>query len=301
MISAFWSVVQDLFWFVFGRSHVETPSVTYATLPPRLPVASLAEPLAPVLLPKTASLETIAPPVETPVTQPDVPLSGLEPNPAAPLHEPTVMYVSNLAGTPCLRTPTFEFDSVLLIIPYGAAVTVAAYTGRYARVLHGATTGWVFKDDVTPHKQAVWPELKEWVIYQADAPEVKKIRALIGDSFSSGDLDLPLQAGEYIALRLKTENRNIAWPENRPRLPGNWQTILKGVAGIHNTIMPRTGSVMEWQTESDGGRLAFVESVGPDNTITVSCVGLVMAGQFTKQAWVQEEWRELRPVFIEVT
>lgn len=301
MIQAFWAVVQDLFWFVFGRDTVVPAPVTYSALPPRLPVASLAEPLAPVLLPQTTPsvskkvIVPMVPPMTPPVAVPE------EAPVVHPLHEPTVMYVCNQAGTPCLQTPTFEFDAVIMIVPYGAAVTVAAYSGRYARVLHGSVTGWVFKDDLTPQKQAVWPELKEWVIYQAESPEVEKIRALIGDSFGSGSLGLPLQAGEYIALRLKTENRTIAWPEDRPRLPGSWQTILKGVAGIHNTIMPRTGSVMEWQTESDGGRLAFVEVVGPDNTITVTCVGLVMAGQYTRQVWTQAEWRELRPVFIEVT
>jgi hypothetical protein len=298
MLQDFWAVIADLFWFALGRSTSRDVPTPQSALPPRLPVASLSEPLAPVLLAQTAQPSTnneIAVsstlPTEPVTTVPaDTPVDH-------PLHEPTVMYVRNQAGTPCLLTPTFAFDAVQRIIPYGAAVTVAAY----ARVLHGAVTGWVFKDDVTPQKQEVWPELKEWVMYQADSPEVGKIRALISDSFGSGALQLPLQGGEYILLRLRTENRTITWPENRPRLPGSWQTILKGVAGIHNTILPRTGSVMEWQTESDGGRLAFVEAVGPDNTITVTCVGLVMAGQYTKQVWTQSEWRELRPVFIEVT
>lgn len=301
MIHAFWLVVQDLFWFALGREKNVIFSTPMASLPPRLPVASLAEPLAPVLLPQTTP--KVSKKISR-VSEIEVPITKKIETPSDaphPLHEPTVMYVSNQAGTPCLNTPSFEFDAVILIVPYGAAVTVATYNGRYARVLHGKVTGWVFKDDLTPQKNTVWPELKEWMLYQAESPEVEKIRALIGDNFGGTSLGLPLQGAEYIALRLKTENRLIAWPENRPRVPGSWQSILKGVAGIHSTIQPRTGSVMEWQTESDGGRLAYVEVVGPDNTITVSCVGLIMAGQYTKQVWTVSEWRELRPVFIEVT
>ncbi len=300
MINDLWSVIIDLFWFAVGRTSPTESTVAVSVLPPRLPVATLREPLASVLLSAPSEPVTEKPHLHS--SHPSVLSSPVVAETAVvhPLHEPTVMYVCNQDGTPCLRTPIVDLDSVQLIVPYGAAVTVAAYQGRYARVLHGSFTGYVFKDDLTPQKQAVWPELKEWVIYQADSTEVEKIRALVGRTLGSGASTLPLQAGEYILLRLRTENRLIAWPENRPQLPGNWQTVLKGVSGIHSTILPRTSSVMEWQTETDGGRLAFVESVSPDNTITVTSVGLVMAGQYTRQTWTQSEWRELRPVFITV-
>lgn len=217
------------------------------------------------------------------------------------LNEPAIMYVSALEGTVCLREPGGIFDAIITTLPFGTAVTVSAFSGRYAHVLKGNYTGWIMKDDITPHKHEVWPALQTWGMYGADNLVTVKIRALIGDEFGAGALALPLQAGEYILLRLLQDKRTIIWPDGRPRLPGSWQGLLKGTVGIHSTITPRTDTIMEWQTESDGGRLAYVEAVGLDGEITTSCVGLVVAGQYTKQVWGQGDWRELRPTFIEVS
>jgi hypothetical protein len=302
MVQAFFAVVIDLFWFALGRTSPVKVSEKNAELPSRLPVASLGEPLSPILLgpasdAQVTNVTTTIPPLESKAVEPTV---TREDSVTYPLHEPVVMYVRNQSGTPCMRAPRFEFDTVQMIIPYGAAVTVAAYDGRYARVLHGSVMGWVFKDDVTPQKADVWPDLKEWVIYQSDATAVSQIRALIADSFGSVTLQLPLQAGEYILMRLMADNRVITWPDERPRLPGSWQQILKGTKGIHMSIVPKTDTIMEWYSDTDGGRLAYVESVAPDNTIVTTCVGLIVAGQYTRQEWTQTEWRELRPVFIQV-
>jgi len=193
------------------------------------------------------------------------------------------------------------FDAIITTLSFGTAVTVAGFSGRYAHVQKGNYTGWVLKDDITPHKQDVWPELLTWGMYGAENPDTIKIRALINDEFGAGALALPLQAGEYVQLRLLQDKRTIIWPTGRPRLPGGWQSLLKGTLGIHSTITPKTDTIMEWQTENDGGRLAYVEAVGLDGVITTSCVGLVVAGQYTKQVWGAGDWKELRPTFIEVS
>ncbi len=293
MITAFIAVIEDLFWFVLGRAPsaqlVQSPLNVTQQLPPRPAMVSLGAATTPTLLPET-STAAVEPSV---IVLPSVPTT-------VPLHEPMVMYVQNPEGAASRVAPAVDFDTIQMIYPYGAAVSVSQFSENYAHVLRGDTQGWIRKDDVTPHKNEVWPVLREWVIYAAATAEAVKIRALIQDSFSGGTLALPLQAGEYILFRLLCDNRTIVWPDDRPRLAGLWQSILKGVPGIHATIMPKTDSVMEWQSESDGGRLAYVEAVGPDNTITTTCVGLIVAGQYTRQIWTQDQWRELRPVFIQV-
>lgn len=294
---AFWSVVHDLWLFITRDLVISHPVVVSGTqLPaPQIPLQLIQ---APVLLPIATTLET---PVEiTTKVVPELEIDTVTALPNTRLHEPSIMYVSALPGTVCLSEPDGSFDAIITTLPYGTAVTVSAFSGRYAYVLKGNYTGWIMKDDITPHKQDVWPELQTWGMYGADNPVTIKIRALIHDEFGAGSLSLPLQAGEYVHLRLAQDKRTIVWPDGRPRLPGSWQMILKGTVGIHSTITPKTDTIMEWQTESDGGRLAYVEAVGPDGAVTTSCVGLVVAGQYTKQVWQQSDWRELRPVFIEV-
>lgn len=292
MFTVFIAVIEDLFLFVLGRDStttivLETIPVT-KQLPPRTVRESLAAGMVPTLIP-----ETVTPPM---AAVPPV----LVPAQSFPLHEPIVMYVQNPLGAASRVTPAVDFDTIQMTHPYGTAVSVSQFSGNYAHVLRGDVKGWLLKDDLTPHKNEVWPVLREWVLYAAMTVEAVKIRALIQDSFAGGALALPLQAGEYILFRLLNDNRTIVWPDDRPRLPGFWQSILKGVSGIHATIMPKTDTVMEWQSESDGGRLAYVEGVSPDNTITTTCVGLIVAGQYTRQIWTQDQWRELRPVFIQV-
>jgi hypothetical protein len=292
MITVFIAVIQDLFWFVLGRDSVVTLVPTIVTTTKQLPPRA-AGPLLGTGVTQAVLSETVTPSVDQTV-------SSVVAIPSFPLHEPVVMYVQNPLGATSRVTPAADFDTIQMTHPYGTAVSVSQFSGNYAHVLRGDTKGWLLKDDLTPHKNEVWPILREWVIYGAAAAEAVKIRALIQDSFTGGKLALPLQAGEYVLFRLCNDNRTIVWPDNRPRLTGFWQSILKGVPGIRASIMPKTDTVMEWQSESDGGRLAYVEAVNPDNTITTTCVGLIVAGQYTKQVWTQDQWRELRPVFIQV-
>lgn len=311
---AFWSVVHDLWLFVIGDVFTNQPvalvssvqlqspkqPLQIGTVPDSLPVAdTVTRKVAPTILitapvatPMLPAQTIVAPPVDVIITTAAV---------HTRLNEPSIMYVSSLTGTVCLREPGGSYDAIITNLPFGTAVTVSAFSGRYAHVLKGNYTGWIMKDDITPHKHDVWPELQTWAMYGAENPVTTKIRALINDEFGAGSLALPLQAGEYILLRLLQDKRSIIWPDGRPRLPGSWQGLLKGTVGIHSTITPRTDTIMEWQTESDGGRLAYVEGVGLDGEITTSCVGLVVAGQYTKQVWGQADWRELRPTFIEVS
>ena len=286
----FWLVIKDLFWFALGRvplANVPEPK----SLPPRATAAFFL----------STAAATRAPVAETVSNAPLAP-SGISTPEAtgALLHAPVMMYVCRVDGTARNTAPQQEFDGVVEIVPYGTAVTVVGYRGRYASVLRAGHTGWILKDDLQSDKFSVWPQFTFKQEYLATDPDTIKVRAIIGDQFSAGTLALPLQAGEYITIRLMADHRSILWPSTRPRLPGDWQTILRGVSGIHNSISPKTDAVMEWQTEYGEGRLAYVEAVSPDNTISLSLVGLHDAGQYLTQTLTEAEWRELRPVFIEV-
>lgn len=285
----FWLVLKDLWRFVWGIEDAPPPPLI---APKNLPLlaevgtgigtetvdqtpAETNEGAQPQTLPETREVQTL-------------------------LHAPVVMYVSEFGGSPRLIAPLVEFDGEMEIIPYGAAVTVVGYRGTYASVLRAHHTGWVRKDHLVSDKLAVWPQLNVGERYYAADPDTKKVRALIGDEFGAGELALPLQPGEYILARLLDEQRRILWPTERPRLPGTWHTLLRGVSGIHASITPKTDAVMEWYTTDGAGSLAYVEAVAPDNTLALSLVGFAVAGEYQRLTFTESQWRELRPVFIEV-
>ena len=293
----FWLVIKDLFWFVVGKESVTMESVSkpHQSLPPKQMFVEIAAPLELPVIPETLTEESDLTYRDRSVTPESLPIAA----PQSLLHAPVIMYVAEALGTPFQITPQQEFDSVTEIIPYGAAVTVVGYRGRYASVLRHHT-GFVLKDHLQSAKTAVLPQFVAGVAYSATHPVTVMTRNIVHDEFGAGALALPLQAGEYVLERLLVDNRRITWGQERPRVPGTWQNLLKGTAGIHISITPKTDSIMEWNTESGEGRLAYVESVAPNVNIQVSLVGLAEAGVYETMEFTSEQWRELRPVFIEV-
>ena len=286
MLHIFWLVIQDLFEFVTGKPLTVLPFATNApALPPRPTTITIAPPKAVLSLEAQVTAD-VKPKEEVTIT--------------LPLHSPTVMYVIDESASQLLVLPQSAFDGCFEIVPYGTAVTVVGYSGRYASILRAGHTGWILKDSITPDKSAVWPQFIVNHEYRATDTETIKVRSLLHDSFGVGILSLPLQATEYVTVRLMNDHRSISWPKIRPRLPGSWQQILRGVPGVHNSISPKTDTIMEWTAESGEGRLAYVESVTPDNAISLTLIGLTMAGQYTTLQLPESAWRELRPVFIEV-
>lgn len=314
MWNNFCAVVLDLFWFAFGVHHKneivvygnQTPLSfsQYRAVSSSSTQKNIAAPQSPIFLaaPATTSL--------LPATTIDTKTAHSTINhikdgegtftPEAILHAPVVMYVITPGGTPCVYAPQLDFDAVIETLPYGTAVTVIGYQGRYASVNRSNITGWVDKEAITPQKNAVWPSFISGVTYGSDTPETVMTRTIISDMFGAGVLGLALQAGEYIAVRLKAEHRSITWSRKRPRVAGSWASLLRGTAGIHIGVSPKTDTIMEWQTEGGEGRLGYVEAVAPDLTITMSAVGVEESGRYTVKTMTEEIWRELRPVFIEV-
>ncbi len=307
----FWLVIKELFWFVMGT---DTPvplavNVECKTLPPKTTFVEIAPPTPVTLLGSVPGVGSIPGPEMTTLAPEPTLVPDRSENTAVPpvdqsltqalLYAPVIMYVSAAAGTPFQIAPQQEFDGVTEVLPYGSAVTVVGYRGRYASVLRHHT-GFVLKDHLQSDKTIVWPQFVSGTTYLASDPVTIMVRSIIADEFGAGALAIPLQAGEYIVERLLVDGRRITWSNERPRLPGTWQNLLKGTTGIHSGIAPKTDSVMEWNTDGGEGRLAYVETVAPDSSIQVSLVGLTEAGVYETKVFTSGQWRELRPVFIEV-
>jgi len=306
-------VIKDLWYFVTSEMRYWLPvshSVPALSSPERPPLLSPSESSAPLFLLSSSTAVSQATDVQSPlstVTEAvdfEVPPLDSEFVSHKPViffepFDPVVMYVATKwAG--CLITPRKDFDSVLTKFSYGTAVTVTGYQGEYAKVFWSHHEGWVRKDDITPNKSEVWPYLTSGTVYFATDEQVKKLRLLIGDTFNSSELSLPLQAGEWVVYRFREQNRNIPWPVTHGRISGDWQSLLKGVSGVHIGITPKTDSIMEWRGEDGIGRVAYVEKVAPDLTITISVVGFEVSGSFEERALLESEWREFRPVFIDI-
>jgi hypothetical protein len=200
---------------------------------------------------------------------------------------------------PLHREPTEAFDNVLTKLPYGTVVTEVRRSGRWVLIEAASRTGWVLADVVLPEAE-VLPQFKLGYAYDAPHGEVQKLRNSIADGFNGIGSCSPLMGVEYVTYKLKCGGRTIVWPETYNRLPGTWQRKLRGVRGIRIDVMPHTGSVMEYIID-DVGYVAYVEKVAPDLKITVSGIGLTNESQYTEQVLPHNVWRELRPVFIQVT
>ena len=212
----------------------------------------------------------------------------------------TVMYAGSI-DVSLYREPTQAFDGMIARITYGAMVMVLEQKGKFARVAHNGVEGWVLREDLADRAAHVYPDFVIGEKNELDDPNTIRLRAMIGDVFGGARVEYPLQAGEYVVYKLLRKGIEIAWPSVRPRLPGSWHTILKGVTGVHIGITPKTGSVMEYILPEEIGHVAYVEAVFPDETISISEANYPDSGIYNERVLTREEWRELRPVFIQVT
>jgi hypothetical protein len=221
-------------------------------------------------------------------------------HPADTTSRSMIMYTSN-ADVPLYTNPTIEFDTQLDTIPYGEMLMVLDAKGRFYKVAWNERIGWILKDDVVDRSAHAYPEFsigKENLAHDANTIH---IRAMLGDMFSATRAELPLQAGEYVSYKLLKKNIRISWPHVRPRTPGRWHQILRGVPNVHIGVMPKVGAIIEYVQDDDVGHVAVVESVLPDDTLVLSEANYPDSGRYNERTLTKEEWKELRPVFIEVS
>ena len=208
-------------------------------------------------------------------------------------------YFIGVIGTYFYQDPVLAFDSALKRLEYGKSVRLMALQGRWAQVRLAGIVGWVFKDALVLQIDDVYPRFTQEVQYNAEHPETIKLRACIDDEFGGARGVHPLSAAEYIHYKLKQKQRLIDWGDIRMRIPGTWQRKLRGGFGIHMGIISKTESVMEYVMD-DVGHLAFVEAVFPDGSIKITEIGKLDDHAYTETVLTPDQWKELRPVFIEV-
>ncbi len=196
--------------------------------------------------------------------------------------------------------PTFGFDSAVALLSYGTEVTVHKLGGRWAHVATSYGEGWILKDSLRRDSHDVFPILAPNNTYTHEHREVQKLRRCIADTFSGERSGLMLQDTEFVTYRLGERGTRIPWTGERPRAPGAWQKLLRGKKGVHISISPKEGIIMEY-THDDAGHLGFVEAVHRDESITVSAVGLINEGEYTESVLTHDVWKEMRPVFISVS
>jgi len=196
--------------------------------------------------------------------------------------------------------PTRSFDGVIRHIAYGDSFQLLGTQGKWCNVDHDGVRGWVHRDDITENSIELKPQFVIGEFYDAVHPSTLTLRTFIDDAFHAAPLDLPLQNVDYVSFILKERGRNISWPPVRPRIAGTWKRILKGIPGVHMGVRAKTGAIMEYVLENNTGQVAFVDSVYPDEGITISEVGYTTEGVYSERTLSKEEWKELRPIFIQV-
>jgi hypothetical protein len=194
--------------------------------------------------------------------------------------------------------PVVAFDVVMGSLSYGDQVRMLKIGGRWAYIKADEKEGWIFKDALREQAKDVFPLFEDGKVYDAMSEETKKLRLCIHDMFWGDKSSLLLTDAEYVTYKLQRKQRMLPWTEERPRTPGTWQKKLRGCFGVHIGIRPKTDSVMEYIIE-DIGYVAYVEAVFPDDSIKLSAVGLLEEGVFSETILAKEQWKELRPVFIE--
>jgi hypothetical protein len=223
-----------------------------------------------------------------------------EPISAQPSLESRVCYVSE-STLLCLQTPQKKFDTLRGIFSYGDMVRVMQQKNNWSFVEHSDLRGWVYTSGLETDESAVLPRFTKNSTYTAFEENTIKLRAFMQDALLGGELKLPLQSVEYIHYRLKKAGTKPHWPLERPRLPGNWQHILRGKRGVEIGLEPKTGSILECNGCQENEFLAYVESVTPDNTIVISCVGRTQDGVYEEMQYTKAQWQEWKPVFISFT
>lgn len=211
----------------------------------------------------------------------------------------TLVYIRGVS-VPIYKNPTIEFDTQIGTIPYGEMAMMLEPRGRFIKIVWNTIEGWVLRDEVVDRAAHIYPEFIVGEENSVDHPNTAHVRAILGDIFGIGHSEFALQAGEYVLYKLWRKNIRIEWPAVRPRVPGLWHKILRGIPRIQMGVSPKVGSVMEYMLTNDMGHLAYVEAVFPDNTIAISEVNYPDSGIYNERQLTKEEWKELRPVFIQL-
>lgn len=200
--------------------------------------------------------------------------------------------------TPCYLRPALVKDTVLGTFGYATSVKVVAQQADWVRVTDGDLEGWTERSHLTSKQADVLPSFEVGVVYDADHPETLKLRTYIADEFGVAFLHTPALNSEYVWFKMLQKRTHFTWPPLRPRTPGRWSEILRPEPSVHISTVPLTGSIMEYMDKQNTAQLYFVESVTPEEAITVSGFTGVDNGEFILRTFAKDEWTPLRPRYI---
>lgn len=234
------------------------------------------------------------------LTTPVVAVSNLSKKASDPLlvtnfHEAYVSVVSA-----CVYTrPVVAFDECTFVVPYATTLKVDRHEGRFSHVSHAGQVGWILKDEVTQVRTDIFPVCTPGVTYDAYHGTTIAIRRLINDEFRAGELFLPLQSVEYVTYKLLQQGRPIMWPNERPREPGTWHRLLRGLRGIQTDSTPHTGAIMEWYEGSEGC-VAYTDIVRPNGSVVVSYVATTPEGQCIEREMTPADYHGKGALWIQI-
>lgn len=217
-----------------------------------------------------------------------------------PALQPSTSYFIGEQDIAVYDKPVVAFDTMLSRIGYGQLVHVDAFQGRWAHMRMDDIHGWILKDVLREQARDVQPLFIEGVAYDAHNEETRKLRKTISDEYLGEECGAMLQDCEYVTYMLYKKGLSIPWGIERPRIAGTWQRYLAGKRGVHVSIVPKSDSVMEYISEDGVGHLRYVSSVFPDDSVRLKGVGVIDEGVYDEVMMTQEEYKELRPVFIEI-
>ncbi len=212
-------------------------------------------------------------------------------------HQVRVVFVQ-VESVPYYAVPEISFDTKLGNFTYGQKLVFLKFHGDFSEVSIANKCGWVETKYLSDSSQIIFPVLRPAYVYNASHEQTIKLRSCLQDAMLGNELQLPLQSPEWTLYQLWARGTTLSWPPERPRGAGQWQKLLRGKPGVLIGIEPKTGSIMEVGEGAGFPFLAYVESVSPDQTITISSVGREQAGEFLVDKFIKEEWKEWRPVFI---
>lgn len=200
--------------------------------------------------------------------------------------------------TPCHLRPALVQDTIIGLLAYGEKVQVISRREDWVHIKTDELEGWVERFAITPHPDDVFPTFTTGERYDAEHPETIKLRTYIDDEFNSRLLRLPALNSEYVWYRLLRVGRAFAWPIVRPRSPGRWAEILRTESSVVRSSVPLTGSVMEYTDSTAVGHLYYVESVAPDESVSVTGMAADASGEYTKHTFTPEEWKATQCTFL---
>ena len=143
-------------------------------------------------------------------------------------------------------------------------------------------------------------ELRPGVRYSTDHPDTVAIREYLKRETSLRIAPTDLTTLEWLAYTYQKSGRELPWLALALAPLGQWHQALRGLSMATIGLVPKTQSLMEWQSDKQEGHLGRVLSVTPDESILVQELSMSVPGTLTEQRFTAADWKELRPVFISV-